>query len=358
MPNHITFPAEWHSQDAILITWPHKMSAWQPTLPSVRETYIDLTSTLSHHQDIIIQLHTSIDLENLLVDLAKVDTNLSRCHFVRINSNDTWARDHGPISVTKNGRPHLLDFKFNGWGNKFESHLDNNLNQQMRPLNIFPSIERVDWVFEGGSIESDGQGTLLTTTQCLLNTNRNGTISRKQVEQKLAQFFGSTNILWLTHGELAGDDTDAHIDTLARFAPNDAIIYQGCRDDSDEHYSGLNAMKKELESFRNRQDQPYRLYELPLPKPKYAADGHRLPATYANFLITNKLVLVPTYEDPSDEIALNIIRSAFPDHSVTGIPSSPLIEEHGSLHCITMQLSKGTVNFKGSFALTDRFSHV
>jgi agmatine deiminase len=349
MINNTVLPAEWQQQDAILITWPHSFSAWATNLATVELSYIDLTTTLSHYQDMIIQLHPSVDLDQLLIKLTKSAANLSKCHFVLLSSNDTWARDHGPIGVVDQGTPTLLDFTFNGWGNKFAADLDNQLNQQMANLGIVVPTTAIDWVLEGGSLESDGQGTLLTTSACLLNSNRNGKVTKAQVQQRLAACLGINRILWLESGALEGDDTDAHIDTLARFASVSSLIYQGCSDPLDSHYPGLNRMKAELAAFRTLEGLPYELIELPWPSAKFAADGHRLPASYANFLITNKLILVPTYEDPMDILALEQIQRAFPNHFVSGINALPLIEEHGSLHCITMQLPQGTVNFAGRF---------
>jgi agmatine deiminase len=342
-------PAEWQEQDAILITWPHAFSAWATNLAAVELSYIDLTATLSHYQDIIIQLHPSMDLDQLLIKLTKSAANLSKCHFVLLSSNDTWVRDHGPISVIDQGTATLLDFTFNGWGNKFDSNLDNQLNQQMANLGVVVPTTAVNWVLEGGSLESDGQGTLLTTSACLLNSNRNGKVSKAEVEQQLAACLGINRILWLESGALEGDDTDGHIDTLARFASISTLIYQGCTDSQDSHYLELAKMKTELAALRTCDGLPYGLIELPWPSAKFAADGHRLPASYANFLITNKLILVPTYEDPMDILALEQIQVAFPNHFVRGINALPLIEEHGSLHCITMQLTQGTVNFSGRF---------
>lgn len=349
MNKSIVFPPEWYPQDAILLTWPHQESAWKDSLDDVEQTYFDLLTSLSHYQDSIIQLHNSIDAEHLIAQLSLKGANLSRTHFVSCDSNDTWARDHGPITVLKNGVPSVLNFAFNGWGNKFEHNLDTLLNEELQNKGVLNGLQNIDWVLEGGSIESDGAGTLMTTTQCLLNENRNGQVSKETMSQHIQKWFNSSQILWLENGFLEGDDTDAHIDTLARFAPNNQIIFQDCLNPEDAHYKSLNAMKAELAEFKNINGQPYKLTGLPLPSAKYASDGHRLPATYANFLITNKVVLVPTYQDANDQIVLDILDEVFEDHFIKGINALPLIEEHGSLHCITMQLVKGSVNFKANF---------
>jgi agmatine deiminase len=257
-----------------------------------------------------------------------------------IPTNDTWARDFGPITIEENGVPVLLDFTFTGWGEKFAAEKDNAVNRKLLAAGAFgaTALRTVDLILEGGSIESDGQGTLLTTTECLLNPNRNPHLSREQIEERLQTELGVKNILWLQHGHLIGDDTDAHIDTLARLCPDKTIVYVACDDPEDEHFASLKAMEKELEQFSG-----YRLLPLPWPGAKYDSAGQRLPATYANYLVINGAVLVPTYNDPADSEALEVIGKAFSDREIIGIDCSTLIRQHGSLHCITMQIPKGVI---------------
>lgn len=338
-------PAEWNPQDAILITWPHPDSDWADALSDAEDVYLDLLSSLSHTQDVVIQVHASIDTDRLKVMFERDGINQARCHLVLVDGDDTWARDHGPITVLENEQPLLLDFTFSGWGGKFDARNDNALNQSMADKGLFAApMHPVDWVLEGGSIESDGQGTLLSTTACLMNPNRNGDQPRSAVETKLKTWFGVQQILWLENGALAGDDTDAHIDTLARFAPEDTLVFQGCQDETDAHFEALSAMKHELAAFTNADGKPYRLIELPWPDAQFNQDGQRLPATYANFLVANQLLLVPTYGVPQDGAALERLADAFPGHRVVGLPCRALIEQFGSLHCITMQLPKGTLS--------------
>ena len=346
-------PAEWHKQDAILLTWPHAESDWAARLEDAEAVYLDIVGILSHTQDIVIQLHDSVDLEKLTIQFERESINQARCHFVSVNSDDTWARDHGPITVLEQEQeeddwePLLLDFTFNGWGGKFDAQKDDALNRAMAEKGVFrASMESIDWVLEGGSLESDGAGTLLTTTQCLLNPNRNGVQSRETMESHLKGWFGVRQVLWLEHGALAGDDTDAHIDTLARFAPNNTLVYQGCDKAEDEHYQPLQQMAEELAGFHNADGEPYRLIDLPWPDAQYSADGQRLPATYANFLVANQLVLMPTYGAPQDGPAAERLAEAFPDHRVVAIDCRALIEQFGSLHCITMQLPEGVLSGK------------
>lgn len=340
----VLFPAEWHKQDAILITWPHQESDWREQLADVESVYLDILGQLSHSQDILIQLHPSIDFDSLSKRFEQEGINQARCHLVPLKSSDTWARDHGPITVFKSGKPTLYDFRFNGWGGKFNAELDNALNRGMADKGIFDApLESIDWVLEGGSIESDGAGTLLTTRQCLLNANRNGPVQEADLDYRLKLWFGIEQIIWLESGVLDGDDTDAHVDTLARFAPDNQIVYQSCDDDQDPHFASLQSMQKELQQARTLDGEAYNLVALPWPDPQFNAAGDRLPATYANFLICNRVVLAPCYGVRQDEIALAVLTRAFPEHRVIGIDCRALIEQFGSLHCMTMQLPEGTV---------------
>ena len=260
-------------------------------------------------------------------------------------ANDTWARDHGPITVDTADGPALLDFRFNAWGDKFPWEKDDALNRHLANAGIFGKhpLQPVDFVLEGGSIESDGAGTLLTTSECLLTPSRNPSMDRTAIEQLLEEVLGVDRILWLNHGYLAGDDTDSHIDTLARFCAPDHICYVTCPDVADEHYSALAAMEEELQEFRQADGTPYRLTPLPWPDPIYDEDGERLPATYANFLIINGAVLLPVYDVPQDEEAVRIMAGIFPDREIIPIDCRPLIYQHGSLHCVTMQIPAGVV---------------
>jgi agmatine deiminase len=258
-----------------------------------------------------------------------------------MESNDTWARDFGPITICENGKPVLLDFTFTGWGGKFDAGLDNQITAKLHAAGAFGKtpLRTVDLILEGGSIESDGEGTLLTTAECLLNPNRNAHLDKQQVEVLLSKELGFENFHWLENGWLAGDDTDAHIDTLARLCPDSTILYVRCDDPGDEHFPALRNMEDELQKLPD-----YRLLPLPWPKAKFDDEGNRLPATYANFLIINGAVLVPTYNDPeNDAVALATVKKAFPDCKIIGIDCSALILQHGSLHCVTMQIPKGVL---------------
>lgn len=333
-------PAEWEPQDAVLLTWPHKDSPWDWILDDVIELYEALATVICDYADVIIAVPDA-QLEEVRSRLEAMGAPLEYIHLYPCASNDSWARDHGPLAVETEEGFKLLDFQFNGWGDKFPHELDNQVSQKLFSQNAFPyaAIETQDWVLEGGSIEVDGQGTLMTTTSCLLNKNRNPGLSKADIEARLSCAFGIKKINWLDYGYLAGDDTDGHIDTLARLCPNNTIIYTACDDEQDEHYDELKKMEAQLKLFTNANGDPYRLLPLPWAGEVLGDESDvRLPSTYTNFLIVNEAVLVPIYNLPMDEDALEVISQAFPGYEIFGIPCSSLIEQGGSLHCITMQL--------------------
>ncbi len=337
-------PAEWEPQDAILLTWPHAATDWNWILDEVTELYEALATVIADYADVIIAVPQA-HVDEVRERLAAMDAPMEYIHIYACDSNDTWARDHGPITVQTEAGFTLLDFRFNGWGGKFDSSLDNQISRHLFAQQAFAlaNLQSQDWVLEGGSIESDGRGTLLTTTACLLNPNRNPELDKAALEARLQATLGVRKINWLQHGYLAGDDTDSHIDTLARLCPNNVIVYTACDDEQDEHYRALKLMEEQLQGFSDADGNPYQLLPLPWPGVVLNDEGARLPATYANFLIVNEAVLVPIYDLPMDEDALEVVIQAFPGYDILGIPSRILIEQGGSLHCSTMQLPEGSV---------------
>ena len=321
------FPAEWEPQWGVQLTWPHAATDWAPILEEITETYKEIAREISAREALLIVAPESAR--------PTISYPLSA-----IPSNDTWARDHGFITlVDDQGHARLLDFCFNGWGEKFAADLDNAINRRLYEEEKLQGeyIDCLDFVLEGGSIESDGKGTVFTTTGCLLAPHRNQPLTQAQIEQRLKQELHAERILWIDHGNLTGDDTDGHIDTLVRICPNDTLLYVGCDDPDDEQYTELKLMEEQLKTFRTLDGKPYRLLKLPMPRPIYD-DGDRLPATYANFLVINNAVLCPTYAQPDlDAEALRLIKEAFPDRDIVGIDCRSIIKQHGSLHCCTMQ---------------------
>ena len=309
----------------VQLTWPHKDTDWAPILPEITSVYEEMAREIAKRESLLI-----VAPEGLTSHLSPLTSYL-----LTLTSNDTWARDHGFISVEDNGNLILLDFCFNGWGEKFEAVFDNAINRHLYDQELVRGTyeNHLDFVLEGGSIESDGKGTVFTTTCCLMAPHRNQPLTQAQIEDRLKQYLGAERIVWINHGSLIGDDTDGHIDTLVRICPDDTLLYIG----ADADHPDLLAMEGELRTLRTFDGRPYRLLRLPLPRPIYDG-GDRLPATYANYLVINGAVLVPTYAQPDlDAEALRTIALAYPDREIVPIDCRPVIRQHGSLHCCTMQ---------------------
>ncbi|MCK5854684.1 MAG: agmatine deiminase family protein [Sulfurovaceae bacterium] len=331
--NNKYLPPEWQKQRAVLMAFPHKNSDWADDLNSALVPFIRIAQAIAYAQPVYIICDNKSDIADLFCSTQ----NMS---FIEIATNDTWIRDFGYISVVENGEIKLLDFTFDGWGGKFEATLDNEVNRVLHKkgyMGITP-LEHIPFVLEGGSVESDGEGTLMTTTACLCNPNRNGGLDKDKIEKKLKEHLGAKRVLWLDHGYLAGDDTDSHIDTLARFVSNDTIAYVQCLDIKDEHYMELQKMEKQLKQFKTVKGNSYNLVPLPMASVKFDKKENRLPATYANFLITNGALIYPTYSLKEDKIVHNIFKKLFKDREIIPIECSRLIQEGGSLHCSTMQI--------------------
>lgn len=330
-------PAEWAKQEYVQLTWPHAGNDWAPYLNEAVACFREIAKAIIKYEKLII---VCVNIAEVKVVLNDLDFN--RILFLEIKTNDTWARDHGGITVVEDGKAIIHDFMFNGWGLKFASDSDNLITKELHSKLLSKSYKyrnKLNFILEGGAIESDGEGTLLTTAECLLSPNRNGGSGKAEIENYLKKTFGFERVLWVNNGYLAGDDTDSHIDTLARFCSADTIAYVQCNDEKDEHFGELKEMEKELRNFKTKSGKPYKL--IPLPMAEYVEfEGERLPATYANFLIINGAVLVPVYNTMTDLTALKIFKEIFPDREIIGIDCSVLIKQHGSLHCVTMQYPK------------------
>ena len=336
------FPAEWEPQSAVLLAWPHAGTDWADRLGDVEDTYIALVQAITRFQPVVVCVADD-DVETYAdIRLRSNRVNMARVRFVTVAYDDTWLRDSGPITLRAGNGFNLLDFRFTAWGGKFEAGLDDLLVETLAAQGVFGDAarQRIDFALEGGGIETDGNGTLLTTWRCL--HERHPDASREELTAKLSAWLHQDRVLWLDHGALEGDDTDAHIDTLARFAPGDAIVFQACDDEADSHYADLKAMAEEIAALRTRDGNPYRLFPLPWARP-VLDEGRRLAASYANFLIVNGAVLMPAYGDPADDAAAAVLAQAFPGREIVQVPCRPLIWQNGSLHCITMQLPEGLV---------------
>jgi agmatine/peptidylarginine deiminase len=340
MTDAFRFPAEWEPQSAVLIAWPHAETDWAERLGEVEETYVALVAALTRFEPVVIcvadedlQTYAEARLRSARVDMSKV-------RFVPAEYDDTWLRDTGPITLRAGERFKQLDFRFTGWGGKYQASRDDLLVGELSGMNLFHNyfVQSIDFALEGGAIETDGNGTLLSTWQCL--HERHPDLPREEIALRLAGWLQQDRVLWLDHGYLEGDDTDAHIDTLARFAPDSAIVFQACDDPADSHYAELTAMGEEIAALRTREGQPYRLFPLPWAQP-ILDKGRRLAASYANYLIVNGAVLIPAYGDAADGKAAEVLAAAYPGREIVQVPCRPLIWQNGSLHCITMQLPEG-----------------
>lgn len=348
--NNFMLPAEWEEQSGIQLTWPHKKTDWQPHLAEIEDTFLKLAEAIASRERLIIATPHPKELRKTLV--AKIPAACQ--HNISVYccpSNDTWARDHGAITTVKqtpnspNQNCRLFDFKFNGWGEKFASTKDNAITRTLYKQGVFNGelIDCEDFVLEGGSIESDGKGTIMTTSSCLLAPHRNQPMTKEDIERQLLHRLYAKRVIWIDHGHLIGDDTDGHIDTIARYAPNDTIIYVGCDDKSDPQYGDFQGLEKQLKGLRTLSGKPYNLVKLPMPQPIFD-QRERLPATYANFLVINGAVIVPTYHQPdADSQALSLVGNVFPDREIIGIDANTIIRQHGSIHCLTMQFPNGCI---------------
>ncbi len=334
-------PAEWVPQSGIQLTWPHAGTDWAHMLTEVQACFAAIAREIAQRELLLIVTPEPEEVKKQI----SATVNLQNVRFMECETNDTWARDHGAITMLDSEGTSFLDFMFNGWGLKFASDKDNLITRQAVESGFLNGryVNRLGFVLEGGSIESDGLGTLLTTSECLLSPNRNGQMSRDEIEDYLCSVFHLKQVLWLDHGYLAGDDTDSHVDTLARLCSPDTIAYVQCTDTQDEHYEALHQMEEQLKTFRTLNGNPYRLLALPMVD-KIEEEGERLPATYANFLIMNDAVLYPTYRQPeNDQRAKEVLQEAFPEYEIVGIDCRTLIKQHGSLHCVTMQYPAGVL---------------
>ncbi len=332
-------PAEWEKQDGVLIAWPDIHTDWAYILNEVEECYLNVAKSIAEYEKLVV---VSLKTEDLKRRFNEKKINLNNVLFFEFNYNDTWARDFGPITIETSSGFEILDFSFNGWGLKFASNFDNQLTRKLFEVGLFKNsqIRTFNFVLEGGSIETNGKGILLTTENCLLSPNRNPEFTKIEIEKKLKDYLGVNKVFWIKNGHLMGDDTDSHIDTLARFVNENTIVYVAPPEDrEDPHYDGLKKMEEEFVSLKD-----FNIIPLPF-APAIFEEDSRLPSTYANFLIINEAVLLPIYGDRvKDEKAIVIIREVFPDRDVIPINSIPLIMQHGSIHCITMQLPQGILN--------------
>jgi len=335
-------PAEWEPQAGVVIAWPHEGTDWSPRLERIESAYVGLAAAIARFEPVVVCVANASVRDRASRALAAAGVAAGRVRFVDVEYDDTWLRDSGPLTTSDGHAFHLLDFRFTGWGGKYGAERDDRVIETLVARGLFRQAthERIDWALEGGAIESDGKGTILTTWRCL--HQRHPDMDREEMTRRLSEAFGAERVLWLDHGYLEGDDTDAHIDTLARFAPDDAIVFQACDDMADPHYDQLARMREELTALRTADGRPYTLHALPWAR-AIVDDGRRLAASYANYLIVNGGVIVPAYGDPQDARAAAIIADAHPGREIVPVDARPLIWQNGSVHCLTMQIPKGAL---------------
>lgn len=332
---------EWARQQAVVLVWPDEQTDWASCLDEIRHTYVEFIEAITRHEPVVLVVRDESAAKAWLMPRLS-DEATAALRLLRAEYNDTWARDTMPLTLSDDcGRLRMADFRFNGWGEKFESRLDNQLGRELERQRVFrlPMVHHDNFVLEGGSVETDGEGNLFTTTPCLLAPHRNQPFTQDDLDARLRRDFGVERVYWIGHGHLEGDDTDGHIDTLVRCAPRHTLLYVGCDDEADAQYADLKAMEEDLLAINRMADAPYRLLRLPMPDALRDEDGARLPATYANFLIVNGAVIVPTYgQEANDAEALRVVAEAFPDREIVGVDARVVVRQHGSLHCLSMQV--------------------
>jgi len=331
-------PAEWEPQSGVMLTWPHAGTDWGVSCAVVNPIFAEIGSAIAANETLLSVCCSAAHAEQVRDRLLANGAPVMRLAFAIAPSDDTWARDHGPLTTLRAGQASLHDFEFNGWGNKYPARRDTAISGALMKQQVFSGsdMQAHSFVLEGGAIETDGNGTLLATKTSLIGETRNPGLDQTGVEELLGECLGFEHFLWLGHGMLCGDDTDGHIDTLARFANPRTILHASAPPEEPEH-TELTAMACELGALRSRDGQPYRLLALPYPGVHRDDDGRRLPASYANFLIINDAVLLPTYGVAQDNDAIQILGTAFPGRRVLPIDCRELIRQNGSLHCLTMQ---------------------
>lgn len=334
-------PAEWEEHQGILLSWPHNQETWPQVQDQVFKLYFKMMDALLYSEEVYL-LVPHQELVPLIHNVMGQHEFFDRLKILVKKTNDAWARDYGPMTIIENGKRLALDFGFNMWGGKYPpwDH-DNEVPKYMSEILGIPS-EKKEIVLEGGSIDCNGEGVLLTSKSCLLNPNRNPSMTQNDIEVYLTKSFGLRKILWLEEG-IIGDDTDGHIDDMTRFVAKDHIVTVREANDHDENFSILEKNYQELLAMTDADGNPFKVTSMPMPSPVFDLQGNRLPASYANFLIANKVILLPQFEDEKDHLACEIMASCFPERRVVPIPCRELIVGLGALHCISMQIPKVTL---------------
>jgi agmatine deiminase len=331
------FPAEWEQHEATWLSWPHKEASWPGKIESIYAPYAEFIKVVAEGEKVRININDEETKAFALEHLQKAGADLNNIEFFDHPTNDAWCRDHGPAFLLNADRTKkaVVDWGYNAWGGKYPPYdLDDVIPTKIANHFGLP-LFTPDIVMEGGSVEFNGKGTILTTTACLLNKNRNPHLNKQQIEQYLLEYYGAEQVLWLGDG-IVGDDTDGHIDDITRFVNEDTVLTVVESNPLDENYILLQENLEALKEMRLADGRSLKIYQLPMPSPVIHEDT-RLPASYANFYIANTAVVVPTFRDVNDKLALDIIQKAFPDRKVVGIDSTDIIWGLGSFHCLSQQ---------------------
>lgn len=331
-------PAEWEPQSGVMLTWPHRETEWAERLDAVYPVFAAIGAAVSRYECLLCVCQSDEHAKLAASHLDEHGADLAQIRFCIASSDDVWARDHGPLTTLSDGQAELHDFRFNGWGDKYPYELDNAINGTLVGQGVFGSSRRKTHsvVLEGGAIETDGQGTLLATRSSVLSRSRNPSLDQAAIERSLGHALGLSRFHWLDHGDISGDDTDGHIDTLARFSDPRTMLY-ATAPPGDRDHDALAAMAEQLRALRTSDGHAYQLHALPFAGEHCDPSGRRLPATYANFLVINAAVLLPTYGVSADTTAQAVLRQAFPTREIIPIDCREIIRQNGSLHCLTMQ---------------------
>ncbi|MGV3503315.1 MAG: agmatine deiminase family protein [Adhaeribacter sp.] len=332
------FPAEWHPHAATWLSWPHKEASWPGKLDTIYPYYAQFIKAVAAGEKVCINVGSPAMEQQALRYLQQAGADLGHIQFFQHPTNDAWCRDHGPaflINPKADIKKVIVDWDYNAWGGKYppfdlDCVIPTRIGQHYDIPVFYPKI-----VMEGGSVEFNGQGTVLTTTACLLNENRNPHLSQEQIEKYLLDYYGMEQVLWLEDG-IVGDDTDGHIDDITRFVNADTVLTVVEPDKNDENHAPLQANLDALKKMRLLNGKQLNIVELPMPRPVIYED-QQLPASYANFYIANAGVMVPTFRDANDDRALQVIQSCFPERPVIGIDSTDIIWGLGSFHCLSQQ---------------------
>ena len=329
-------PPEWGKQDAIWLSWPKNPLTWPDRVSQVQKIYIQLIEVISSYEKVNLLVDDEKAESEILAKFAKAKVSFDNLCFFHIPTADAWIRDYGPTFVISNNNIGMVDWIFNAWGNKYEqlktdTTVPKLINEKLKVAYFHPQI-----VLEGGSIEVDGEGTVLVTEQCLLNKNRNPNFSREKIEEVLCQYLNVKKVLWLKSG-IEGDDTDGHVDDISRFVAPSVVVTCMEDDPLDSNYTPLMENYKLLSSMTDAKNRPLSVVKLPMPKKMKGSNNKALPASYANFLITNNAVLVPVFSQKNDQRAISILKEFFPNRDILGFDCNDLIWGNGAIHCLSQQ---------------------